>query len=62
MANDFQHSIRFGQLDCSVCLTEIPRSVAQSLEGPDYVFYYFGPTCYAQWCETMDNLPTTAEN
>lgn len=62
MANEFQISARAGLMDCNVCLTEIPRSVAKSLEGPDYVFFYFGPACYAQWCETIDASPTAVEN
>lgn len=62
MADDAQHFARVGLLDCNVCLTEIPRSVAQSLEGPDYVFFYFGPACYAKWCATIDATAAAAEN
>lgn len=51
-----------GLLDCKVCLTEIPRSVAHSLEGPDYVFFYFGPACYAQWCEGSDGSSSHSGN
>ena len=34
---------------CEVCLKEIPKSVAQSHEGPDYVYYFCGPACYEKW-------------
>lgn len=37
------------RLSCEVCKKEIPRSAAQSAEGDDYVFYFCGPECYAQW-------------
>jgi len=36
-------------LQCNVCLKEIPRSVAKSLEGPDYVYHFCGAECYAKW-------------
>lgn len=46
---------------CAVCLAEIPRSVAQSLEGPDYVYYFCGPACYEKWraAETMPEIDVT---
>jgi YHS domain-containing protein len=34
---------------CGVCLKEIPKSVAQSYEGPDYVYYFCGAECYEKW-------------
>lgn len=34
---------------CEVCLKEIPKSVAQSHEGPDYVYYFCGADCYQRW-------------
>lgn len=36
-------------LTCEVCMKEIPRSVAQSYEGPDYVMHFCGAECYAKW-------------
>jgi hypothetical protein len=39
------------QLACQICLTEIPASVANSLEGKDYVHYFCGAECYAEWEE-----------
>ena len=36
-------------LACHVCLSEIPGSVASSLEGHDYVLHYCGTECYAEW-------------
>jgi len=38
-----------GPIACDVCLKEIPKSVAQSHEGPDYVYYFCGPACYEKW-------------
>ncbi len=38
-----------GLIACEVCLKEIPKSVAQSHEGPDYVYYFCGPACYEKW-------------
>jgi len=36
-------------LSCDVCLSEIPASVGQSLEGPDYVHHFCGAECFALW-------------
>lgn len=36
-------------LDCSVCKTEIPGSEAISAEASDYVAYFCGLECYAEW-------------
>ena len=46
---------------CTVCLAEIPRSVAQSHEGPDYVYYFCGPACYEKWrvAETLPEIGVT---
>ena len=38
-----------GTVACEVCLKEIPRSVARSAEGVDYVYYFCGADCYARW-------------
>jgi len=38
-----------GLVACEVCLKEIPRSVARSLEGPDYVYHFCGQKCYEKW-------------
>jgi hypothetical protein len=34
---------------CKICLAEIPHSVAKSHEGAEYVYYFCGDTCFAQW-------------
>lgn len=34
---------------CQVCMKEIPKSVAESLEGPQYVYYFCGADCFAAW-------------
>ncbi len=38
-----------GLVACEICLREIPRSVGQSEEAVDYVYYFCGPACFAQW-------------
>jgi hypothetical protein len=38
-----------GRVACEVCLKEIPRSVARSQEGSDYVLYFCGDTCFVEW-------------
>ena len=38
-----------GLVSCEVCLKEIPRSVARSQEGSDYVLYFCGDNCFAVW-------------
>lgn len=44
-------------LSCEVCLSEIPASVAQSLEGPDYVHHFCGLECYDRWAHARDTAP-----
>jgi hypothetical protein len=39
----------YGVVACEVCLKEIPRSVASSNEGTDYVLYFCGDACFEQW-------------
>jgi len=34
---------------CSICLTEIPKSVAMSSEADEYTQYFCGIECYNQW-------------
>ena len=36
-------------LSCEVCMKEIPKTVSQSYEGPDYVFYFCGSNCFDKW-------------
>jgi len=36
-------------VSCKVCLKEIPRSVASSQEGSDYVLYFCGDNCFVEW-------------
>lgn len=38
-----------GVVACEICLKEIPRSVGQSEEAVDYVYYFCGPSCYERW-------------
>jgi hypothetical protein len=34
---------------CEICLMVVPKSVAQSREGAEYVYYFCGAACYDQW-------------
>jgi hypothetical protein len=36
-------------VSCELCLKEIPVSEAKSEEATDYVLYFCGLECYAQW-------------
>jgi len=38
-----------GLVSCEVCLKEIPRSVARSQEGSDYVLHFCGDNCFVEW-------------
>ncbi len=34
---------------CSICLKEIPESVAMSSEGDEYTQHFCGIECYEKW-------------
>jgi hypothetical protein len=36
-------------VECEVCLREVPRSEAVVPEAADYVAYFCGLECFAQW-------------
>jgi len=36
---------------CEICLKDIPDSVAQTMEGEDYIHHYCGLECYKIWQE-----------
>ena len=38
-------------VECAICLQEVPASGARNEETSDYVFYFCGIDCYAQWRE-----------
>jgi hypothetical protein len=42
------------QVECEVCLKEIPVSGTMSEEVADYVTYFCGLDCYAKWKEQLD--------
>jgi hypothetical protein len=37
------------QIQCEVCLKEIPKSEAKSAEADEYVMYFCGLECYDRW-------------
>ena len=36
-------------LRCNHCHTEIPATVALSVEGADYIYHFCGPQCIEAW-------------
>jgi len=42
---------------CEICLKEIPRDLAKSQEGVDYVHYFCGIECYQQWKSEQKDGP-----
>jgi hypothetical protein len=39
---------------CDVCMAEVPASVAQTAEGPDYVQHFCGLDCLEKWQEQSE--------
>lgn len=39
------------KIQCSICYKEIPASEAHSIEAEEYVWYFCGPDCFAEWEE-----------
>lgn len=48
---------------CEVCLKEVPRSVAKSHEGAEYVYHFCGAQCYQEWLATpaMQEIALTVD-
>lgn len=42
-------------VQCEVCMTEVPVSVAQSAEGSDYVHHFCGLECLGLWRAKHDH-------
>lgn len=40
-------------VSCDLCLAEIPGSVAESYEGPDYVHHFCGLECLGKWQDKL---------
>ena len=34
---------------CQICLKEIPKMATDSAEVVEYVYYFCGPECFAEW-------------
>ena len=34
---------------CEVCMKQIPKDVAKSFEGEEYVLHFCGLECYTKW-------------
>lgn len=41
--------VQLQQVACEICLKEVPQSEAMVCEATDYVAYFCGLDCYAQW-------------
>lgn len=41
-------------VSCEICLKSIPLSEADILEAEEYVAYFCGLDCYAQWRQSQD--------
>lgn len=47
-------------VSCKICRKELPRSIARTEEGRDYVYYFCGADCYQKWIAERpraDNRP-----
>lgn len=42
-------------VECEVCLKEVPKSAAKSVETSDYVHHFCGVECYSQWKEQAES-------
>jgi len=47
------------RVDCEICLKEIPKSVAVTEEGEDYIHYFCGLECYTIWKKKAEKSPAT---
>jgi len=45
----FNHRENCETESCYTCLKQVPKSAANSFEGDDYVRYFCGNKCYAEW-------------
>lgn len=45
-------------ISCEMCLSDIPPSASGNSEVEDYVMYFCGIECYAQW---KDDRPEIAQ-
>jgi len=47
-----------GNVACSICLTEIPESVAMSSEADEYTQHFCGIECYTKWRNETEKSQT----
>ena len=45
----FEHKVSYHEESCHACLKLIPKSAAMSFEGEEYIQYFCGQDCYAEW-------------
>jgi len=50
--------IKSDTVTCSICLTEIPESVAVSNEADEYAQYFCGIECYTRWRNKTEKSQT----
>lgn len=46
---DSDKTIENETVECEICLKEVPKSGAKSVETSEYVHHFCGVDCYAQW-------------
>jgi len=46
---DSDKTIENETVECEICLKEVPKSGAKSVETSEYVHHFCGMDCYAQW-------------
>jgi len=44
------------KVNCEICLKEIPPSEANSAEAQDYLLYFCGLECYAEWQKRSERV------
>lgn len=49
-----EQPVEMEQVECEVCLKEIPVSDATSEEVSDYVAYFCGLDCYEKWKKQLE--------
>ena len=50
------------QVQCEVCMKEVPQSAAVHFETKDYVAHFCGLDCYAQWKGMRDSMEPARES
>jgi len=52
--NDQNKTVAPEQISCEICLKEVPKTDAQSVEMNDYAMYFCGLECFEKWRGQQD--------